>query len=147
MSRAPGLEGAVLAAAALEYAANHLWLRQAAGGAVRLFLVCWCNDLFAGAAILAWANLLLSLGRLPLLDRPLRALPFVLGCGLVWELAAPLWKPGAVCDPWDLAAYLAGALLYLAVRWGWVTWSRKAASLSCKMKPSFPTSPRKEESL
>ena len=53
MSRAVGLRAAVLAAAALEYAANHLWLRHVTGGAARHFLVCWANDLFAGAAILA----------------------------------------------------------------------------------------------
>lgn len=84
----------MLAAAALEYTANLLWLRHSAEGAVRLFLVCWCNDLFAGAAILAWSNLLLSLGRLPLLDRVRRALPFLLGCGLVWELAAAAVEAG-----------------------------------------------------
>lgn len=147
MRRALEFEGAVLAAAALEYAANLLWLRHAAEGAVRLFLVCWCNDLFAGAAILAWSNLLLSLGRLPLLDRARRALPFLLGCGLVWELAAPLWKPGAVCDPWDLAAYLGGGLFYLAGRRLFVTWSRNTPSLPFYNKAKLPLIPHKEESL
>ena len=120
-------EGAVLAAAALEYAANLLWLRYVTTGPVRQFLVCWCNDLFAGAAILAWASVLLLLAGRPPLRRPLPAFALVLACGLVWELAAPLWKPAAVCDPWDFAAYLAGAAGYLAGM-GWVTWSRKRAA-------------------
>ena len=125
MSRAVGLRAAVLAAAALEYAANHLWLRHVTGGAARHFLVCWANDLFAGAAILAWADLLLLwAGRRPL--PPAAGLALALAAARVGELAAPLWKPSAVADPWDVAAYLAGGAVYLAVRALSVTWSRKA---------------------
>ena len=40
----------------------------------------------------------------------------VLLCALVWEVLAPLWKPEAVGDPWDLLAYQAGGLVWLAVR-------------------------------
>ena len=87
---------AVLGAAAAEYCLNWLWLRDVASGWVRTFLVCYANDIFAGAFMLAWLNLLL-------------------GCGLVWEVAAPVWKPEAVFDLWDLAAYQVGGLAYLGL--------------------------------
>jgi len=28
-----------------------------------------------------------------------QTVPYLLLCGFVWEVLAPLWKPGAVCDP------------------------------------------------
>lgn len=95
------------------YLLNRSLLVPVTGGAVGWFLSCYANDLFAGAAIVAWLDLLLRLGRLP----PLRSWPwlalFVLACGLVWEVLAPLWKPSAVFDPWDLLAYQAGGALWL----------------------------------
>ena len=106
---------AVLGAAAAEYCLNRLWLRDAASGWVRTFLVCYANDIFAGAFMLAWLNLLLGLGRLGRLRRVGPAALFLLGCGLVWEVAAPVWKPEAVFDLWDLAAYQVGGLAYLGL--------------------------------
>ena len=70
----------------------------------------------AGLAICAWLDLLLSLGRLPPVASWRAAVPFLLLCALVWEVLAPLWKPEAVGDPWDLLAYQAGGLVWLAVR-------------------------------
>lgn len=79
---------------------------------LRLFFVGYFNDILAGLVILTLTNLLLTLAGL----RPLggiSAVLFVLLCGLFWELAPLLYKPAAVCDPWDLAAYLAGCGAYL----------------------------------
>ena len=77
------------------------------------FLRCYANDLCAGAAILAWTDLLLGWGRLPRLNRLRQTVPLLLACGLVWEVLAPLWKPGAVFDPWDFLAYQLGGLCWL----------------------------------
>lgn len=104
---------AVLLGAGAFYLVNRLWLTQAAGGWLRWFLFCYANDVFAGAAIAAWADLLLRLGGLPPLRSWKQTVPLLLACGFVWEVLAPLWKPGAVCDPWDFAAYQAGGLLWL----------------------------------
>lgn len=63
--------------------------------------------------ILSLANLLLSAGRLPPLTRVLPAAAFLLLCGLFWEYVSPLLVSGAVSDPLDLLAYLAGGLAVL----------------------------------
>ena len=109
------LDGALCAWAGLFYLVNRALLSPAlAGTAAGWFLSCYGNDVFAGLAICAWADLLLRLGGLPPLRPGRQTVPLLLLCGLVWEVFAPLWKAGAVFDPWDFAAYQAGGLLWLA---------------------------------
>ena len=82
---------------------------------LRFFLAGYFGDILAGALLLAWTELLLTMaGR-----RPPGVLPtvlFLLACGVFWELFSPLLRPGAVADPLDLAAYLAGGLLWHRIR-------------------------------
>ena len=99
----------------LFYLLNVCVLRGSVGGAPGWFLACYANDVVAGLAICAWLDLLLSLGRLPPAGSWRVTVPFLLLCALVWEVLAPLWKPEAVGDPWDLLAYQAGGLLWLAL--------------------------------
>lgn len=100
------------------YLVNRWRLIPATAGWLNWFLVCYANDVAAGAAILAWTDLLLDWGRLPRLHSWRRTVPFLLACGLVWEVLAPLWKPGAVFDFWDLVAYQAGGSVWLVFsRW------------------------------
>lgn len=106
----------LLLAAGAFYLTNRLWLSQAAGGWPGWFLTCYANDVFAGAALIAWADLLLRWGGLTPIRSWKQTVPLLLACGLVWEVLAPVWKPGAVFDPWDFAAYQAGGLLYSAAR-------------------------------
>ena len=111
------LDGALCALAGLFYLVNRFLLSPAlAGTAAGWFLSCYANDVFAGLAICAWADLLLRWGRLPPLRPWRQTVPLLLFCGLVWEALAPLWKAGAVFDPWDFLAYQAGGLLWLACR-------------------------------
>ena len=70
--------------------------------------------MLAGVVLPALVSLLLLAARRPPL-RPWAVLALMLAAGGVWEWLTPLWKPGAVFDPWDFAAYLAGALLFLAL--------------------------------
>lgn len=95
------------------YLTNRLVLQPASSGPLHWLLVCYANDLFAGLAIAAWADLLLDLGRLPPIRSWKQTVPLLLVCGLVWEILAPLWKAGAVFDPWDFVAYQVGGLLWL----------------------------------
>lgn len=117
MSGGQRFDMAVLGAAGTFYLVNRLWLAQTAAGPAGWFLSCYANDIFAGAAIVSWTDLLLGWGRLPPLRSWRQTVPLLLACGLVWEVLAPLWKPGAVFDPWDFLAYQAGGLLWLAGRW------------------------------
>lgn len=111
-----GLDLALCLGAGLFYLLNVHVLRGSVGGAPGWFLACYANDVFAGMAICAWLDLLLSLGRLPPVASWKATVPFLLLCALVWEVLAPQWKPEAVGDPWDLLAYQAGGLVWLAVR-------------------------------
>lgn len=97
-----------------EYVLNRLWLRRVTAGWLREFLVCWANDIFAGLFMAAWLNLLLGLGKLGRVRSWKQMCLFLFACALLWELAAPTVKPGAVFDLWDFAAYQAGGLLYLS---------------------------------
>ena len=107
---------AVLLAAGCFYLLNRLVLSQAVGGAAGWFLSCYANDIFAGAAVVAWSDLLLRWGRFPPVRSWRQTVPLLLICGLVWEVLAPVWKPGAVFDLWDFAAYQVGGFLWLLAR-------------------------------
>lgn len=116
MKKVERLNAFTVLAAGIFYLLNRLWLRTWVGGWPGWFLRCYANDLWAGAAILAWSDLLLGWGGLPQLDRWRRTVPFLLACGLVWELLAPIWRAGAVFDPWDFLAYQIGGTCWLAIR-------------------------------
>lgn len=95
------------------YVLNRAFLSPALDGPVGWFLSCYANDLFAGASIVAWLDLLLCLGHLGRIHSWKQVVPFLLFCGLIWEVCAPLFKPDAVFDPWDFLAYQAGGFLWL----------------------------------
>ena len=113
MARRQWLDAALCAAAGAFYLVNRAWLRDATGGWAGWFLVCYANDIAAGMAISAFFDLMLSFGGRTPLRSPVWLGLFLLGCGFVWEVLAPLWKSGAVFDPWDFPAYLAGGVLFL----------------------------------
>lgn len=104
--------GLILGGCGTLYLLNRLWLKTAVSGSLRWFLTCYFNDILAGIVLLAITSiLLLAAGRPPLKKWAHSAL-LLLAAGLVWECLAPFWKPGAVFDWWDFAAYQAGGLLY-----------------------------------
>ena len=110
------LDVAVLLGAGAFYLVNRLWLTNVTGGWLRWFLSCYANDVVAGAALVAWSDLLLRLGGLSPIRSWKQTVPLLLACGLVWEVAAPLWKSGAVCDSWDFVAYQIGGALWLSAK-------------------------------
>lgn len=99
------------ALAALLYGVNTLWLKKALPQNVRWFFTCYWNDLLCPLVFFPYANLLLLTA-----DREITALRTILltaaGLSAVWELAAPLLKPGAVADPVDAVCYFAGSIFY-----------------------------------
>lgn len=97
------------------YWLNRLVLREVTSGGLQWFLTCYFNDILVGPVLLALTSLLLLAARCSPLRRWWPMALILLGAGVVWECLAPLWKPGAVFDWWDFAAYQAGGLLYWAV--------------------------------
>lgn len=89
-----------------------LWVPSAEGWLRRL-LAGHFADLLAGGLILVLANGALTLGRLRPLVRVLPASALILGCGLFWECATPLYLSRSVADPWDLLAYWLGGMAAL----------------------------------
>ena len=69
-------------------------------------------DVLAGAWILCFLNLLLVWSGRKML-KPVPAVLFVLGCGVFWEYITPLYLARSVSDPLDVAAYLAGGIIYM----------------------------------
>ncbi len=98
------------------YWLNRLWLRHVTSGWARWFLVCYFSDLLAGLMLPALVDgMLLAAGRRGI-THARQVVPLLLLAGLVWECLAPLWKAGAVFDPWDFLAYQVGGGLYLLLR-------------------------------
>ena len=72
-------------------------------------------DSLAGGLMLCFLNGLLLLARRRPLERVFPASAFLLGCGLVWEIVAPLYLSRSVGDPWDVLAVWLGGLALLAL--------------------------------
>lgn len=106
---------ALLAAICALYALNRFCLAPHSAGLLRVFLAGHFADLLAGAMALAVAAVLMELGRLPRLSLPV-GVAVLAAASLLWEGLAPLVKPSAVFDWWDVACYFAGGGLYALFR-------------------------------
>ncbi len=98
------------------HALNRFLLAPHAAGPLGAFLRGHLSDLLAGTMILAISAVLMELGQLPRLSLPV-GLVILGGACVVWEVLAPLWKPSAVFDWWDMVCYLAGGGGYGLFRW------------------------------
>lgn len=104
--------GAVGVTAGL-YLVNRLVLLRVARGALLLFFQWYFADILAGGMILGITNLLLLLARLNWrLGTPGKIVPFLLLCGLAWEVLPLYYKAGAVFDWYDILCYLIGGGVY-----------------------------------
>ena len=116
------------------YALNRFWLKPHIGG---VFLSGYFNDLLAGAAILAIANVLWELTPFAP-GRPFTrfqwALVTVVPAGLFWEYVTPLYRLSSVSDPYDLLAYLIGGLVF----WSLIRIMRIAPETSPKRLDGHP---------
>jgi len=84
------------------------------------------NDILAGIILLCYSNILFSFySKKDLVLRKLYLISlFLLAAGLFWEYVTPLYKPDAVSDAGDIAAYLTGGVIYYFIV--------KAEGLLCK---------------
>lgn len=81
-------------------------------------LRCHFNDYLGAFLFFCYLNLMISISCF----KQVTALPQILFmtaiCGFWWEGIAPILHPNSTADPWDLVAYLLGALSY----WGMSQW-------------------------
>lgn len=99
---------------AVLYVVNNLYLKSQFSGNLRIFFVCYLNDLMAPVFLLSYANILLgSIQRR--LQKLWQILPMIFVFGCCWEFAAPLFKQSSVTDLIDILCYMAGAVLYWAL--------------------------------
>lgn len=84
---------------------------------INLFMKCYFNDILCGILFPTYCNLLLirkylSINKLWMIEL------ILLGCGLFWEVVAPLYVNYSVGDPIDIVAYLLGGIIY------WIIYKR-----------------------
>ncbi len=98
----------------LLYLANNLCFKKITTGNFHTFMNGYFNDLICPFFLLSYANILLLC-----VGNELRKLHWILlfmfVAGCIWEFAAPLFKPTAVTDIWDLVCYICGGFLYWIV--------------------------------
>ena len=104
----------LLVAVIIAYLFNNLHLKSHTGGAIRLFFVCYFNDLICPLFFFSYANILLitvnkEITRLWVIC----LISFCTSC--VWEFVAPLMKPSSTTDFLDIVCYVTGGIVYWAI--------------------------------
>ena len=96
------------------YFFNNLFLKEHSSGLLRLFFVCYFNDLICPLFFFAYANLLLIT-----VNREITRLWMTCLIGIctscVWEFIAPIMKPSSKTDPVDIICYVFGGVVYWAI--------------------------------
>ncbi len=93
------------------YIMNNVILKHIFTGILRYFFVCYFNDLICPLFLLSYTNLLLVTVKKKIISFT-NILFFIVPAGLIWEYFAPLVKPSATIDVYDLLCYFVGGVLY-----------------------------------
>ena len=98
---------------ALFYLLNNAVFKFMTYGSLQLYFVCYFNDMICPLLFLPYVNiLLLTRGREMCKLHHMLLLCFA--SGIIWEVLAPVLKPSAKADVWDMFFYLLGGSIY----WG-----------------------------
>ena len=89
---------------------------------LRWFMVCYFNDIIGSITFMAYCNVIFEFHQ-RYMSKLRYILLMMLGCGIVWEVIAPIYRHDTVADPWDIIAYLFGGFLY----WLFVRRDKKGA--------------------
>lgn len=96
------------------YFVNNKFLKIYTNGNVRLFFICYFNDLICPLFFFSYANMLLNT-----VDKEINRLWVIclvsLCTSCVWEFVAPLIKPSSTTDPFDIVCYIIGGIVYWAI--------------------------------
>ena len=92
----------------------HFFIDIYTNGNVRLFFICYFNDLICPLFFFSYANMLLNT-----VDKEINriwAICLVSLCtSCVWEFVAPFIKPSSITDPLDIVCYMTGGIMYWAI--------------------------------
>ena len=107
------LNGFLLFLVLVFYSGNQLWVKPLTA---HWFVHGYVNDILAGIWLPALINALASVFRVhrALVTDPAKIVLIAVMAGLFWELAAPQFVAGSTQDPFDILAYVTGAVLYIA---------------------------------
>ena len=97
---------------ALLYVINNIFLkRMCCCTALNTFFVGYFNDLICPLGFISYLNIVFSYIN-HRIKKWWEIQLWTLGAGMIWEYFAPLVKPTAVADPYDLLCYIFGAGFY-----------------------------------
>lgn len=99
------------------YLLNRTFRSYLPEGALRYFLFCYFNDIVGSVTFMSLVNILLTLLGFQRITKLVYIEVLLLGAGLFWEYAAPLFRSDTFSDPIDLLAYLLGGMIYHIVLW------------------------------
>lgn len=104
----------LIVAVVIAYFVNNSFLKSNTSGNVRLFFICYFNDLICPLLFFSYANMLLVT-----VNKEITRLWVIclisLCTGCVWEFVAPHIKPSSTTDLLDIACYVIGGLVYWTI--------------------------------
>lgn len=94
------------------YLINRAFRNGVGEGALKYFLCCYFNDIVGSVTFMSLTNIILLLLGFRGINKLLYIEALLLGAGIFWEYAAPLFRSDTVSDPFDILAYLLGGMIY-----------------------------------
>lgn len=95
------------------YAINQNVKMGIANDAIRWFMTCYFNDMIGGITFTAYCCIFVELYKGSIIKlHQIEVILFL--SGVFWEYITPLYR-NTISDPWDIAAYMFGGLLYWVI--------------------------------
>ena len=92
--------------------ANKLKLIKIQNEYVAYFFKCYCNDIVGTIIFFLYLSFVLSYFRFKFNFKLIHIQLMALVCGIMWEYLTPLYRHDTTSDPWDILAYMLGALCF-----------------------------------
>lgn len=92
--------------------ANKLHLFVFQGECIDYFFRCYFNDMVGTIFFFLYLSVVRSFLNFKFVFRLMHIVGMTLFCGVLWEYVTPLYRNDTVSDPWDMIAYLSGALCF-----------------------------------
>lgn len=104
----------LIIAVVIAYFINNNFLKIYTHGNMKLFFICYFNDLICPLLFFSYANILLIT-----INKEITHIWVIclvsLCTSCIWEFVAPLLKPSSTTDPLDIVCYMIGGIVYWAI--------------------------------